>query len=374
MTDRSSGRLAWHELLTPDAAAGYDFYTRVMGWKTQPWEHNPSYIMFVAPGAGPVGAVVSEDGSAYWRHYIAVDDVDVAVSRAIGLGGSVAIEPTALPEGSRYAVLTDPQGAIFAVFQAATGNVPDGQPDVGHFSWLELAAVDARAALAFYEQLFGWQITAEHDMGPLGFYFLFGVGGRDIGGAFNKPADMPGPPSWLGYVRVRNMVGTVDKAKAAGAQLINGPMEVPGGDWIAQFLDPQGGAFAIHVLKSDLQPAAPKPPEGLDLMAEPGVSAPAPVENAPVAKSSSGAGKGAARTKKRAGRPAAGRGKPVRAATKKRSRRNGAIKTKTAQQRSRKAAKVSRGKAPVGTSARKKSAAATKIARKRASARPRKGK
>ncbi len=93
-------------------------------------------------------------------------------------------------------------------------------------------------------------------MGPLGFYYLFGRNGRDIGGAFDKPAEMPCPPGWLGYVRVKNISKVVSKVKAAGGTLINGPMEVPGGDWIAQFVDPQGAMFAIHALKSDLHPAA----------------------------------------------------------------------------------------------------------------------
>ena len=92
-------------------------------------------------------------------------------------------------------------------------------------------------------------------MGPIGIYYLVSFNGRDFAGAFNKPSDMPGPPGWLGYVRVKNVENTVKAAKKAGGTLINGPMEVPGGDWVAQLLDPQGGMFAVHMLAADVQAA-----------------------------------------------------------------------------------------------------------------------
>ncbi len=93
----------------------------------------------------------------------------------------------------------------------------------------------------------------------MGFYYLFGRNGRELGGVFDKPAEMPGPPAWLGYIRGKDLDKVVNKVKAGGGSLINGPMEVPGGDWIAQFVDPHGAMFAVHVVKDDLQQAAPAP-------------------------------------------------------------------------------------------------------------------
>ena len=71
---------------------------------------------------------------------------------------------------------------------------------------------------------------------------------------FNKPAEMPGGPAWLGYVRVKDVNQTVKKVKSARGTLINGPMEVPGGDWIAQFVDPYGAMFAVHAVAADMKP------------------------------------------------------------------------------------------------------------------------
>jgi predicted enzyme related to lactoylglutathione lyase len=80
----------------------------------------------------------------------------------------------------------------------------------------------------------------------MGIYLLFGVGGIESGGMFNKPAEMPGPPAWLHYVRVDNADAAAERVKANGGAVINGPMDVPGGDRIAQCIDPQGAMFAVH--------------------------------------------------------------------------------------------------------------------------------
>src|SRR5690606_39509293 len=51
------GRFVWHELITPDTAGAHAFYTKVLGWRTQAWDLNPDYTMFVAP-SGPLGGSV----------------------------------------------------------------------------------------------------------------------------------------------------------------------------------------------------------------------------------------------------------------------------------------------------------------------------
>lgn len=254
------GRVVWHELVTPDVAASHDFYTQVFGWKTQDYAHDASYRMFAA-ASGPLGATVAEASAPpHWRHYISTADLDATLQQAQSLGASVVVEPQRLTDGSRYAVLTDPQGATFAIFSAA---MPGTQKPAGpgEFSWLELATTDARTALEFYGALFGWERTADHDMGPMGFYYVFGHNGRELGGAFDKPAAMPGPPAWLGYVRVKHIEKVIRKAKAAGGTLINGPMDVPGGDRIAQLMDPHGVMFALHVLGTDLHHAVAAEPQ-----------------------------------------------------------------------------------------------------------------
>ena len=251
------GRFVWHELMTPDTSGAHAFYGKVVGWKTQAFEHDPSYQMFAA-GSGPVGGSVAQAaGTPHWLHYVGTPDIEATVQAAKSRGGSVTKEIASIPNGGKYAVLADPQGAAIAVYQSGSDAGKESPPKRGEFSWHELATSDWRAAIDFYSAVFGWEKMAEHDMGPeMGKYVLFGSNGVQRGGMFNKPAGMPGGPGWLGYIRVKDVNETVKKAKGARATLVNGPMEVPGGDWIAQFVDPYGAMFAVHTLAADLKPAA----------------------------------------------------------------------------------------------------------------------
>jgi uncharacterized protein len=144
-------------------------------------------------------------------------------------------------------VLADPQGAMFALF-SATGEVPghDGPSKPGEFSWHELATTDQAAALAFYQQLFGWEKTEAMDMGPMGLYQMFGWAGKSMGGIYNKPKEMPASPHWLAYAVVPDSRKVAEAVPAAGGKVLNGPMEVPGGGLIVMCVDPQGAPFAVH--------------------------------------------------------------------------------------------------------------------------------
>jgi predicted enzyme related to lactoylglutathione lyase len=185
--------------------------------------------------------------------------VDSTCSQAQGLGARVVKPPADIPNVGRFAVLSDPQGATFAVFTPGGGPPPGTPPVQGGFSWHELATTDVAAALRFYGQLFGWTKGPGHDMGAMGIYQLFEHGGTQAGGICN----VQGPstaPSWLSYVHIADSGRAVAAAKAAGGRLLHGPMEVPGGSWIAMMMDPQGGAFAVQEAPRAAQskPAAAK--------------------------------------------------------------------------------------------------------------------
>ncbi len=116
----------------------------------------------------------------------------------------------------------------------------------GEVCWNELATTDHESAFAFYGELFGWQKISDFDMGPVGKYRIYGVGSDQLGGMFTKPKNVPMPPSWLYYFQVPDLAAAIERAKAKGAKVLNGPMEVPGGAHIVQMMDPQGAAFSLH--------------------------------------------------------------------------------------------------------------------------------
>lgn len=252
MADATSrGRFVWYDLMTTDPTRAQEFYTKVMQWGTQTWENPMPYTMFTA-GETPIGGIMElpagPGAPPHWVAYIATPNADKTAADGEAHGGKTLVKPKDIPTVGRYGVFSDPQGATYAGFTPAPSSQerPTGPPSVGQFSWHELATTDFDGAFRFYETLFGWQKLADHDMGPMGVYRIFGIGGTQLGGMFNKPPSLQAPPHWLYYVMVESTASAVERVKANGGQVLNGPMEVPGGDWIAQCLDPQGGAFAVQ--------------------------------------------------------------------------------------------------------------------------------
>ncbi len=262
------GRFVWHELMTTDTKSAAGFFATVVGWKTKPHAQDPSYTLFVAKDRPMAGLMLlPADAKAMgvppnWVTYIGTPNVDDTARQAAALGGKILKQPADIPTVGRFAIIQDPQGAVFAAFTPAPAQGPpaDAPPTVGDFSWHELATTDWRAALTFYQRLFGWEETSSMDMGPgMGTYQMYGWKGKALGGMFNKTAQMPGPPSWLPYIKVTDSKRTAVTVKELGGRIVNGPMEVPGGDWIAQGMDLQGAMFAVHSAKPAAKSKAAKP-------------------------------------------------------------------------------------------------------------------
>ncbi len=249
----SRGRFVWHELLTNDPKAAIDFYTRVIGWKAQVWDKNPAYTLLLAE-SGPIGGVMEPPAEAKsagappnWLSYIDTPDVSATVDAAVRLGAKIYKPVTQIPDVGRFAVLADPQGAVFAVITPQSPSQINDPPLLGEFSWHELATTDQAASLGFYQQLFGWEKTEAMDLGPMGVYQMFGWAGKGMGGIYNKPKEMPAAPQWLGYAVVPDSRKVAEAVPASGGKILNGPMEVPGGGGlIVMCVDPQGAPFAVH--------------------------------------------------------------------------------------------------------------------------------
>jgi hypothetical protein len=256
------GRFVWHELYTPNRAGSQEFYGNVAGWTIQSWEQDPAYQMFAAK-TGPIGGAVEErSGTPSWMTYIGTTDVDATAEAATRAGGRVQTAPTALPNGGRYAILADPQGARFGIHASAQPPQPEAAPNVGEFSWHELASnVAPSAAFGFYAALFDWDLMTELDMGPTGTYLIFGRNGRQLGGMFDLSKQGRQGAYWLGYVSVTDLEGSIERAKSARGSVLVPPMDVPGGDRVAQLMDPYGAFFALHKIAAQGAAAEAKPPK-----------------------------------------------------------------------------------------------------------------
>lgn len=248
----NTGRFVWYEDLAKDPKAAVDFYADVVGWKTQPFEGNKDYVMWVGT-QGPLGGVMKLPDEAakmgfapHWMAHVLVENVDATVAQAKKLGGKVHKEPTDIPTVGRFAVIGDPQGAFVSVFTPTSPMEVHDTSKAGEFCWNELLTSDSLAAFKFYSQLFGWKILDEMDMGPMGTYRVFGIGDKQMGGIMTTPKGNTTPPTWIYYTETPDLDAALERAKKRGAKVMNGPMEVPGGGRIAQLTDPQGAAFALH--------------------------------------------------------------------------------------------------------------------------------
>jgi hypothetical protein len=248
------GKYCWYELMTTDTEAAGKFYSHVVGWHLfEPGGPHAGYTLLQVGDQGIGGMMKLPDEACAagarpgWMGYIWVPEVETALAKVVAAGGAVHKQPADIPQIGRFAVVSDPQGANFILFrhfgdQEAPPFAP-GTP--GHVGWHELHAGERESALTFYAGQFGWTKGEAHDMGgPVGIYQLFNIDGVQSGGMMNKMEVFP-HPFWLYYFNVDDIGAAAARVTAAGGQVLMGPHEVPGGSWILQALDPQGGMFAL---------------------------------------------------------------------------------------------------------------------------------
>lgn len=263
MTD-PHGTHCWFELTTPDAPAAEAFYAAVTGWVPRDAGMPGMRYTLVGPADHAIGGIMAltdemKAGGARpgWTGYVAVADVDAAAAKVRSLGGNVYMPGTDIPGVGRFAIVADPQGAVFALYKDTSGMTPPPAPPggtPGHMGWHELHTTSIDGALAFYGEMFGWRKDVTMDMGPNGIYQLFATGGMPgNAGAASPSADggmvakEPGAPGsyWLYYVNVASVDAAVERIGAGGGSVLHGPHQVPGGSWIVLAMDPQGVPFAL---------------------------------------------------------------------------------------------------------------------------------
>jgi hypothetical protein len=251
------GKFNWYELMTSDPAAAGKFYDKVIGWTDQPMGEagdGSAYTVFATDEGGVAGMMKTPaeagDMPPAWMGYIAVDNVDDYAKRFTEAGGQVHRAPADIPGVGRFAVVADPQGAVVNLFTPQpSSNPPPEKAEPGYPSWRELMTTDGPKAVEWYMSMFGWEKSTPHDMGPMGVYQLMAYDGADRMGIMTRPPQMP--VSHWGYVfRVDAAGAAAERVKAGGGTVTNGPMQVPGGDWIVQAQDPQGAHFSLQSPKA----------------------------------------------------------------------------------------------------------------------------
>ena len=244
----------WYDLATSDVDAAQKFYCAVVGWTYQDVSQSGQpYGLFKVGEAGVAGIMPYPDGMRppfpVWNGYIAVADVDAMAANVKEAGGVVHRGPVLVPGVIHFAVVGDPQGAVFIIAKGLEAQpmpkLAVGTP--GTMGWRELFADDWQKDFPFYEKLFGWTRAETHDMGPMGIYQLFAAGAAPIGGMMNKPPQMP-HAWWNYYINVDGIDAAGERVVKGGGKILLDPHQVPGGQWILQAQDPQGGHFSLVAL------------------------------------------------------------------------------------------------------------------------------
>lgn len=252
-TTSDGGQFVWHEVSSKDVPSSEDFYSRLVGWKAEAWDQNPSYKLFLMRRAAKAGlwAIVEQLNQVtpppHWLSYIGTAEVDATVRQVVELGGKVIVPAYNVPSIGRMAHLQDPQGALFAV-SSQEDRSTYREPEPGDFSWHELLTTNWLTAWEFYSKVFGWEKMQTMDMGPQGIYQIFGAGGHQLGGMFT-PGGLTGGPLWVPYILLRDARRSAELAVELGGTVVQGPTEVPGGDWVFTGLDRQGAMFGVHSRK-----------------------------------------------------------------------------------------------------------------------------
>ncbi|HET9629590.1 MAG TPA: VOC family protein [Novosphingobium sp.] len=253
------GSFIWYELMTSDAQQAAAFYSSVVGWSFAPPDADApiEYWHIGRSDGGSLGGMLqlpdnmpSTGATPMWLPYLSVADVDEAVTAITDDGGRTIMPKTTIDVGS-FALVTDPQGAPFYVMSAiAPADNPHAASDVfspteaQHTRWNELSTSNEEHAKAFYAAHFGFEFNQAMPMGDMGDYSFIDHHGQVLG-AVMRQGDPRERPHWLPYFGVTSITAAKSAVEANGGEVIAGPHQVPGGDWVVMGIDPQGAAFGL---------------------------------------------------------------------------------------------------------------------------------
>ncbi len=259
------GQFVWFEVMTRKLDQAKTFYGAVAGWHFHDWEvsNGAPYVM-CSPTSDPKGSVggmmemqepeFPAQIPSHIMGYISVDNADDIVQQAVDLGAQVVHGPADIPKVGRFAILSDPQGGMFSILESLNNTWEKERPTPGHVSWCELLTTDIDAAYAFYAALFGWTIKSDMDMGGGEVYRMVSCPNSPsesdygFGGIFKMPSQ-GSHAAWNFYVAVADLDASLAAVAANGGKILNGPMDVPGGDRVAQCVDAEGTHFALTTIQ-----------------------------------------------------------------------------------------------------------------------------
>ncbi len=242
------GAPCWVDTLQREPLAALDFYGPLFGWAFS--DPGPGgYVVARLDGEDVAGiGQLPMEGPAIWSTYVRVESADGAAAAAQGAGGTLLMGPLDVPPAGRLAVLVDPTGAAFCVWEPGEREGAQRCNEPNTWIMSSLHTPDPDAASAFYAAVLGWQAQS---MGPLTRFGLPGyVGGhpqqalpRDMV-AVMAPPNAQIPPHWNVNFRVDDADAIATRASELGGSVMMAPAD-GGGFRSAVLADPQGAVFSV---------------------------------------------------------------------------------------------------------------------------------
>lgn len=246
------GMPCWLDLASPDVEASKAFYTRLFGWSyhvSSP-QYGPYHTALVdgriAAGLFQAGEDEGSEVRTTWRVFLCADDTAAMVTAANDLGGSTITSPREVPRQGNYAVLRDPAGAVFGLWEPLGHNGFGVTNEPGAFGWAEVNVPDADVARAFYTGLTGARARRLDDDSFPTRYDVLSIGAQNAFGLLQMTKEWEGvPPHWMPYIEVENCDAVAVEAKAAGGKAPVPPFDSHYGR-IAVLNDPFGAVFSVN--------------------------------------------------------------------------------------------------------------------------------
>jgi uncharacterized protein len=256
------GKMVWADLVTPDLAVAEKFYGGLFGWTFHSVPAgNSDYAVAMLDGR-PIGGLLQkaipagEHHQSAWLTFLAVADVEGVKRMAVAHGAKVLADSRSYPFRGGQCVLSDPEGAVFAILASSSGDSPDYLPVTGEWIWSSLHAKDAGTEAAFYQDLFGYDVFEGPSDGDLEHLIL-----STDNYARASANSLPGGrrhPHWLNYVRVDNVAGMTAKVIALGGHVLVEPRLDRQGGMLAVVADPAGAPFGLMEWSDSDTKAEPK--------------------------------------------------------------------------------------------------------------------
>lgn len=244
------GDFLWCDLSTFNVENTKGFYAELFGWTFQAMTQPDGSPYHIGSTAGGECAAIFEMPQkfqaiglpSFWMSYVAVDDIDTTVEQARALGGKVEVGPVAFGGNASIALIRDPLGAGFTVYQG--GDLQPRRPDAapGQMAWNALYVSDAQAVTPFYEAIFGWDIAK--DPSQSGVYTIRNSRGDAISAIHELPDDVRGKHQFWGvHFAVADMAGAKTQLLKGGGTVLYEEPASDGGTLLAR--DPDGAAFFL---------------------------------------------------------------------------------------------------------------------------------